>query len=150
VKLVLIGSTVLPIPAHPDVRYLGVLPEEDKFDGLAGAELLLMPSFYESLSMVTLEAWALGKPVLANAHCEVLAGQCRRSNGGLYYGTYAEFHEALDLLLDDAALREALGRNGLAYYNGNYTWEVIEGKYLEVINRLEEENRCRSTSSPRP
>ena len=44
-----------------------------------------MPSFYESLSMVTLEAWALGKPVLANALCDVLKGQCRRSNGGLYY-----------------------------------------------------------------
>jgi glycosyltransferase involved in cell wall biosynthesis len=150
VKLVLIGSTVLPIPGHPDVRYLGVLPEQDKFDGLAGAELLVMPSFYESLSMVTLEAWALGKPVLANARCEVLAGQCRRSNGGLYYAGYAEFHEALDLLLADAPLRAVLGRNGRRYYEENYTWDVIEGKYLSVVSQLEEENRCRSTSSPRP
>jgi len=150
VKLVLIGGTVLPIPHHPDIHYLGILSEQDKFDGLAGAELLLMPSFYESLSMVTLEAWALGKPVLANAHCEVLAGQCRRSNGGLYYRNYAEFHEALDLLLADAPLRQALGRNGRRYYDAHYTWEVIEGKYLSVISQLEEENRCRSINSPRP
>ncbi len=150
IKLVLIGGAVLPIPRHPDIRYLGVLGEQDKFDGLAGADLLVMPSFYESLSMVTLEAWALGKPVLANGHCEVLAGQCRRSNGGLDYRDYAEFHEALDLLLGDARLREVLGRNGLRYYRENYTWEVVENKYLSVIRQLEEENRCRSTSSPRP
>lgn len=150
IKLVLIGGAVLPIPRHPDIRYLGVLSEQDKFDGLAGAELLLMPSFYESLSMVTLEAWALGKPVLANAHCEVLDGQCRRSNGGLTYRDYAEFHESLDLLLADEPLRRALGRNGRRYYDDNYTWEVIEGKYLSVVSRLEEENRCRSINSPRP
>ena len=44
-----------------------------------------MPSFFESLSMVALEAWALGRPVLANAKCDVLKGQCIRSNAGLYY-----------------------------------------------------------------
>jgi glycosyltransferase involved in cell wall biosynthesis len=63
VKLVLIGSSKLNIPAHPDIIHLGFLSEEDKFSGLDGALMLMMPSFYESLSMVTLEAWAMGKPV---------------------------------------------------------------------------------------
>ena len=74
-----------------------------------------MPSFYESLSMVTLEAWALGRPVLANARCDVLQGQCRRSNGGLFYATYGEFREALMLLLgsDAAAGRPGRERPGL-------------------------------------
>lgn len=150
VKLVLIGGTVLPIPRHPDIRYLGILSEQDKFDGLEGALLLLMPSFYESLSMVTLEAWALGKPVLANAHCEVLQGQCRRSRAGLDFRDYAEFSEALGLLLADQRLRQVLGRNGAAYYRENYTWEVIERKYLTVVDQLQEENRCPSINSLRP
>ncbi|OGD24328.1 MAG: hexosyltransferase [Candidatus Aminicenantes bacterium RBG_13_63_10] len=137
VKLVMIGGSVLPIPGHPDIRYLGILPEEDKFDALAGARLLVMPSFYESLSMVTLEAWAMGQPVLANARCDVLKGQCLRSNGGLYYGDYREFREALSLLLASAGLREALGRNGLAYYQANYTWQAIENKYLGLLGELE-------------
>ena len=42
-----------------------------------------MPSYFESLSMVALEAWALGRPVLANGRCDVLKGQCIRSNAGL-------------------------------------------------------------------
>jgi glycosyltransferase involved in cell wall biosynthesis len=137
VKLVMIGGSVLPVPRHPDVRYLGILPEEDKFDALAGAQVLVMPSFYESLSMVTLEAWALGKPVLANALCDVLQGQCRRSNGGLYYADYREFREALSLLLSSPGLREALGGNGRRYYEDNYTWPAIENKYLSILRRLE-------------
>jgi glycosyltransferase involved in cell wall biosynthesis len=110
-----------------------------KFDALDGADVLVMPSFYESLSMVTLEAWALGKPVLANALCDVLKGQCRRSNGGLYYENYPEFREALSLLLDSPRLRRALGESGRRYFEANYSWEVIERKYLSLLNRLDRE-----------
>ena len=96
--LVLVGSSLLPIPKHPRIRHLGFLSDEDKFDALAAADLLIMPSQYESLSMVALEAWALGKPVLANGRCDVLKGQCVRSNAGLYYESFEEFAEALYLL----------------------------------------------------
>jgi glycosyltransferase involved in cell wall biosynthesis len=141
IALVLIGNSILPIPKHPDVRALGFRPEQDKFDALAGAEALVMPSFFESLSMVTLEAWALGRPVLANARCEVLQGQCRRSNGGLYYENYPEFREALKLLLASDPLRRTLGENGRRYFKTHYAWEIIEGKYLEIVRRLGGEAR---------
>src|SRR5205814_373779 len=58
-SLVLIGHSLLPIPEHPRIRHLGFLNDTDKFDAMAAADLLIMPSYYESLSMVTLEAWAL-------------------------------------------------------------------------------------------
>lgn len=138
-KLILAGSTVIQIPSHPDIQYLGFMDDEEKFDALDGAELLVMPSFYESLSMVTLEAWALGKPVLANALCDVLKGQCLRSNGGLFYETYPEFREALSLLLSSPRLRHTLGENGRRYFEANYTWDVIENKYLALLGRLEKE-----------
>jgi glycosyltransferase involved in cell wall biosynthesis len=136
-KLVLIGSTVIRIPYHPDLFYLGFLSEEDKFSALAGTQALIMPSFYESLSMVTLEAWGMQKPVLANARCDVLKGQCLRSNAGLFYENYFEFKEALLLIISSAKLREEMGKNGRKFFESNYTWEVIEHKYLSIINRLE-------------
>jgi glycosyltransferase involved in cell wall biosynthesis len=139
VKLVLAGSTVMQVPSDPDIHYLGFLGDVEKFDALDGAELLVMPSFYESLSMVMLEAWALGKPVLANALCDVLKGQCLRSNGGLYYETYPEFREALSLLLNSPRLRAALGENGRRYYEANYAWDVIEKKYLALLSRVQRE-----------
>lgn len=139
IKLVLVGSSVLKIPYHPDLIYLGFLSETEKFSALKGASILCMPSFFESLSMVTLEAWALQKPVLANARCEVLKGQCQRSQAGLYYSQYEEFRDALGLLLEDNSLREKMGKNGLAYFRTHYTWEIIEQKYLDLLNRLVEE-----------
>ncbi len=81
---------------------------------MAAAELLIMPSYFESLSMVALEAWALGKPVLANARCDVLKGQCIRSNAGLYYDGRSEFVETLRAIEHNRWLAGSLGRNGRA------------------------------------
>ena len=104
-QLVLIGKSILPVPADPRVRHLGFLTDEDKFDAMAAADVLVMPSYYESLSMVALEAWALGKPVLANARCDVLKGQALRSNAALFYDSYAEFAEALYSITSSALAR---------------------------------------------
>lgn len=136
--LVLIGNSILPIPDHPGIRHLGFLPDEDKFDGIAGADALIMPSFFESLSMVALEAWALGKPVLANARCDVLKGQCIRSNAGLYYESLEEFCATLALLQSNGRLARALGANGKAYFQRHYAWPVIERKYVDMLNRLKD------------
>ena len=136
VDLVLIGTAVMPVPEHPRIRHLGYVDDADKFDVLAASELLVMPSPYESLSMVALEAWALGKPVLANARCDVLVGQCRRSNAGLYYANAAEFEAALERLLDGRALAATLGGRGRAFFECEYSWPVIERKYLDMFERL--------------
>jgi glycosyltransferase involved in cell wall biosynthesis len=143
VDLVLIGSPVMKIPRHPRIRHLGFVDDQDKFDAMAAAAALVMPSYYESLSMVALEAWALGRPVLANAHCDVLLGQCLRSNAGLYYENAAEFGGALDTILDTPSLAEALGRNGREYFARHYSWPVIERKYLEMFARLDAESARR-------
>ena len=136
-QLLLIGSSVIEIPQHPQIRHLGYLSDQDKFDALAAAELLVMPSFYESLSMVLLEAWAMGKPALANGKCEVLRGQCLRSNAGLFYTSYEEFQMALELLLKNPSLSRALGKSGRRFYQQNYSWDIIEKKYINLISQLE-------------
>jgi glycosyltransferase involved in cell wall biosynthesis len=135
-QLVLAGKALLPIPDHPLVRHVGFISDQDKYDALAGCEALIMPSFYESLSMVAIEAWALGKPVLANARCDVLQGQCLRSNAGLFYADYAEFAETLRILTTNRSLAEALGENGRTYFRDNYAWPVIDAKYEAMLNQL--------------
>ena len=151
--LVLIGKELLPIPEHPRIRHLGFLDDQDKFDALDASELLLMPSYYESLSMVALEAWALGKPVLANGKCEVLRGQCVRSQAGLYYETRAEFIETLRAITESRRLNAAFSANGRRFFRQNYAWPVIEQKYLDVLAQLKEEDargRPGRTMEPEP
>jgi glycosyltransferase involved in cell wall biosynthesis len=147
--LVLIGSRVIDVPKHPRMRYLGFLSDEDKFDALAAADVLVMPSQFESLSMVALEAWALGKPVLANGRCDVLRGQCVRSNGGLYYENFEEFAEALYALEGTGPLGALLGRNGREFFRRHYTWPVIERKYLDTFERLKKESAS-AAAEPMP
>jgi len=149
-SLVLVGSPVMPVPSHPRIRHLGALPDADKFDAIAAADVLVMPSPYESLSMVALEAWAMGRPVLANGRCDVLRGQCLRSNAGLYYESYDEFVETLYALESNGPLNGVLGRNGREYFRRHYAWPVIERKYLDMFERLTREPAPRGRMEPLP
>ena len=150
--LVLIGKPVMPVPTHPRIHHLGFVSDEEKFDALAAADILIMPSYLESLSMVTLEAWAIGVPVLVNGACDVLRGQTVRSSAGLYYEGYAEFAETLHTLESNRGLRQACGANGRAYFQQHYAWPVVEGKYLDMLDRLQREDRgpARPTLEPLP
>ena len=144
-KLVLAGKSHLALPADPDILHLGFVPEQDKFDALQAAALLVIPSLFESLSMVTLEAWLMETPVLANGRCAVLKSQCRQSNGGLYYTSYAEFAAALHRLLPDAGLRRRLGQQGERFVQGRYRWEIVVAKYRALFQALiAERNQQRS------
>jgi glycosyltransferase involved in cell wall biosynthesis len=143
-SLILIGNSILPVPDHPRIRHLGFLDDTDKFDAMAAADVLIMPSYFESLSMVALEAWALGRPVLANGKCDVLKGQCLRSNAGLYYETLSEFIGTLEAIEQNRWLAGTLGRNGRQFFREQYDWPVIERKYLEMFERLEKEPAARS------
>ena len=143
-SLVLIGNSLLPIPQHPRIRHLGFVDDADKFDAMAAADLLIMPSYFESLSMVALEAWALGKAVLVNGKCDVLKGQCLRSNAGLFYESYAEFAETLHAIEANRWLAAALGRNGRQFFRELYDWSVIERKYLDMLERLKGETPKRT------
>ena len=153
VTLVLVGTPVLPVPVHPRIRHLGFVSDQEKWDALQAAEFLIMPSYFESLSMVALEAWGMGKPVLANGRCDVLRGQAMRSNAGLYYENYAEFVEAVRVLEGGAGIAASLGRNGRRFFHANYTWPIIEKKYLDMFAQLSREpvaDRARRSMEPIP
>ena len=117
------------------------MTDEEKFDAMAAADVLIMPSYFESLSMVTLEAWAIGLPVLVNGNCDVLRGQTIRANAGLYYENYEEFSEALHVLETHESLQRQFSRNGRAYFDEHYKWETIEQKYLSMFEQLKREDQ---------
>jgi glycosyltransferase involved in cell wall biosynthesis len=130
-KLVLLGKPIMEIPAHPDIISVGFVEESVKWNALAACRLLIMPSPYESLSIVLLEAWAVSKPVIVNADCEVLVAQCRRSQGGLWYRNADELAVILDKL--DESTSKQLGYQGKQFVEQNYRWEKIEQDYLDTF-----------------
>jgi len=134
--LMLMGVKMMPIPEDPHVRFAGVLPDEERLHALEAATVVVVPSPHESLSLLALEAMAVGTPILVNARSEVLVDHCRQSNAGLYYADRWEFTEALKLLMRDGPLRAALGRNGKLYVNRHYRWSSILRKYDRLFARL--------------
>jgi glycosyltransferase involved in cell wall biosynthesis len=123
--LVLAGPEFMEVPSHPQIRPLGFVPEHLRETLLGSARTLIMPSPYESLSLVLLEAWNHGVPALVNGGCKVLKGQTLRANGGLYYNHANEFIEGLTLLATDEALAIQLGAQGRAHVETHYRWSRV-------------------------
>jgi glycosyltransferase involved in cell wall biosynthesis len=134
--LVLMGLKLMPIPEEPFIRFAGRLSDQERLQALEAATVVAVPSPYESLSLLALESFAVGTPILANARSEVLVDHCHKSNAGLYYSDRDEFTECLKLLTADHRLRAAMGRNGRQYVRQNYRWDVILGKYERMFARL--------------
>jgi glycosyltransferase involved in cell wall biosynthesis len=134
--LVLMGVKLMQIPEVPWVKFAGLLSERERLHALEAATLVVVPSPFESLSLLALEAMAVGTPVLCNGRSEVLVEHCLKSNAGLYYTDRDEFIECASLMLADERLRRTMGRNGKDYVKRNYRWDVILSKYDRLIGAL--------------
>lgn len=135
--LVLAGPAKIPIPKHPQIRALGYVADEVRQVLLANARLLIVPSPYESLSIVLLEAWNVGVPALVNARCKVLLGQVSRAHGGIAYRSALEFREAIETLLSRPELRDTLGRQGLAYVEREYRWPTVVERVEALLSEVQ-------------
>ncbi|MGQ0735155.1 MAG: glycosyltransferase family 4 protein [Acidobacteriota bacterium] len=136
--LVLMGAKLMQLPEVPWVKFAGLLSERERLSALQAATVVVVPSPFESLSLLALEAMAVGTPVLCNARSEVLVEHCLHSNGGLFYANRDEFIECSALLLADERLRRSMGRNGKEYIKRHYRWDVILSKYDRLIRALKE------------
>jgi len=132
--LVLAGKSHMKLPRAPGVRVVGYLSESEKNQAFAEAAAMIMPSPFESLSLVMLESWAAGTPVAASARSAAVAGQCARSGGGLVYSSYEEFRDALDRLRSPEGRR--LGEAGRAFVREQCSWERVIGVYQRAIESV--------------
>jgi glycosyltransferase involved in cell wall biosynthesis len=134
--LVLMGVRLMTLPEEPFIRFAGMLSDRERMEALEAATVVVCPSPYESLSLLALEALSVGTPVLVNARSAVLVEHCVRSNGGLWYAGKDEFVACLQLLVRDARLRAALGRNGLDYVAKHYRWDIVLAQYERLFAKV--------------
>jgi glycosyltransferase involved in cell wall biosynthesis len=142
--LAFVGPVSAKSPEHPDIVVTGTVSEADKWDILAGAQVMVTPSAYESFSLVVLEAWTLGVPVLVNGACAATMEHCQRSGGGLWFDSYRSFEATVGRLTGDGGLRTALGEAGRRYTEHHYLWPSIIDRYTTFLEGVVARGRRRA------
>ncbi|MEW5704738.1 MAG: glycosyltransferase [Pseudomonadota bacterium] len=119
----------------PRVRFLGW--REDKAALFATADVAIFPSRYEPFGTVTLEAWAYGAPLVAAASAGP-AGVITDGKDALLVPIEdaAALAAALNRLIGDATLRQALVAGGKATFEANFTKAAVVRRYLDFFERI--------------
>jgi glycosyltransferase involved in cell wall biosynthesis len=135
--LVLLGKGQVEIPRSSAryVRDLGFVSLQDKYDCFAAATFFCLPSLLESFSLVMMEAWLAGTPVVVYEQCQVAKEHCLRSNGGLFFANFEDFLEITRELRANPGLRRGLTANGRQYVLQNYTWPTVYKRLTSALRQ---------------
>jgi D-inositol-3-phosphate glycosyltransferase len=118
------------------VVFLGKRGQDTLSYYYSAAEVLVMPSHYESFGMVALEAMACGTPVIAS-QVGGLAFLIQDGVTGYHVpdGDHDALCNKLTLLLSDLSLREQIGAQA-ADEARSYAWENIAAQMIKVYESL--------------
>jgi glycosyltransferase involved in cell wall biosynthesis len=115
------------------VRSVGLLDERERWEAIAGAVAVVVPSSLESLSLLALESWAMGRPCLLNAASPVLAGHSARSGGAFTFTTADDLAARAAELIREPQTAIAMGIAGRAYVAATYRWDLAEQRLRILI-----------------
>jgi glycosyltransferase involved in cell wall biosynthesis len=147
-RLVLLGEREMPLPAETWLYAPGRLENPARDALVAGAKAFVQPSAFESLSLSTLEAMALGTPVIVNGRSPVLAAHVRDSGTGFAFDNDLALQEAIVAAQNlSREERETHRVSAQRYVDQHYRWSKIQTTLHTII----EEIRTNSErSEPRP
>ena len=135
--LVLTGIDNMGLPRQPWIEYLGFVDERRKFELMAGATAFVLPSQYESFSIVTLEAMAQRVPVLVNGRCDVMREHIERSGAGFHYDGLDDMVAKIGRIATlDPGERARIGTAGREYVLANYREERVRACLVEQVERV--------------
>lgn len=135
-QLVFVGENFMKPVSEPNIVFTGFVNERVKQQLMLQAKALIIPSFYESFSLVLLESFASGVPVIANGNTEVLRNHIDASNGGWCYYNYSDFKNAMIQLLTNPELVTAKRESGYQYVSEKYSWDRVKNCFKEAIEDI--------------
>jgi glycosyltransferase involved in cell wall biosynthesis len=144
----------------PSLHLLLVGPDEEGFDFLvrdlpqihrvgytqavehymAAADIFCLPSYREGFGLVLIEAGAVGLPVVASRIYGITDAVVEGETGLLHKaGDVDDLARKMETLIEDAALRKALGEAGQRRASGMFGAEVVTAAMTEFVQRLFDE-----------
>ncbi|HYK99064.1 MAG TPA: glycosyltransferase family 4 protein, partial [Candidatus Acidoferrales bacterium] len=129
--LALAGTVRMKLPKRDDISVLGRVNDAEKWSLLAAADALVLPSRFESLGIVLLEAWQVGTPVLVDSRNAVTTGQVARARGGFGYDANGgSFADALAAILGAG---RAIGARGQSWVRQECSWHAFDDRLERLV-----------------
>lgn len=126
---------VIEFSASDRVHFLGYLGGADKFQAYHAADLLVIPSRQEAMSIVVLEAGITGTPVLLTDQCGF--DEMERIGGGMVVPASVDgLKKGLLGILKNPDKLTAIGGKLKKHVIANYTWEKIINKYIDLYRQV--------------
>ncbi len=114
------------------ITFTGMLKGEQKWSALAAADLFVLPSYSEGLSVSVLEALGMGCPVLVTEQCHV-AGIVEAGCGWQIQPRASEIGAAVSEFFSlPEAVTRGMGNNGRDLVRHSYRWETI-GQQMAAV-----------------
>lgn len=117
------------------VHFIGYLDSLAKYQVYYAADLLVIPSRKEAMSIVVLEAGAVGTPVLITDQCGL--NELAQAGCGLVVSPSVQgLQEGLQEALGNQDRMKSMGSNLKRYTDENFSWERIAAKYLQMYSQI--------------
>jgi glycosyltransferase involved in cell wall biosynthesis len=115
---------------------LDAVSEGEKSYLLRRCLALANPSRLESFSLVIMEAWRAGRPVIVHEKCDATAGHVRRCKGGFAVADAAGYAQALNDFITRPDEASRMGAAGMDYVETNFSEAAIAKNLSNVLDRF--------------
>jgi glycosyltransferase involved in cell wall biosynthesis len=116
-----------------DVIDLPHVGEREKQRLLRHALYLCQPSTNESFSIVLMEAWMVGTPVVVHGECAVTKHHVVESGGGLYMSSPSDLAGVTRFFCDDPLRRAEFAGRGRDYVEREFSWDAVLDRFDRTL-----------------
>jgi glycosyltransferase involved in cell wall biosynthesis len=116
---------------------LGYVSGQSLIEAYQVSDVVVQPTIVDSFSIIFLEAWACGKPVIAANYGAIPEIIHEGSNGLLVnYGNFEDIERAIITLINDVNLKTKLGENGRQDVIKKYSVENMVQKTEQIYGSI--------------
>jgi glycosyltransferase involved in cell wall biosynthesis len=117
------------------VHLIGFVSGKEKSEAYHAADLLVVPSRLEAMSIVALEASICGSPVLMTDQCGF--SELVEAGGGIEVPVSAvDLKDALNLLMLNRGHLRSMGQKAKQFIRSHYTWEIAAKSHRKLCEEV--------------
>lgn len=119
-----------------NVIFTGMLEGEDKAAAYSESDVFVLPSYSENFGMALAEAMLFGLPVITTKYVGIAPDILKSKAGIIIDKDVEELAGAILNLLENAALRAKMGKNGKELVKKEFSASVVADKFLKLYNDI--------------